>query len=169
MSEFTEDICDVKKSLLSWINSFENINSKQLISSITDLSDSTLLIDCLEVITPGKTVLPDSLLPNDSAIKSLQFGSSIPNHEANFSKILATVSECFNIHMHEVISLTGLLSGNEPELIKLLLIFLAYAVQQELNEPIISRILALDKEVQATLGKLIKEMFSKLGIKLLMI
>ena len=167
MSEFTKDIRALKwyKSLLRWINTFENINSKQLISSITDLSDSTLLIDCLEVATPDKTILPDSLLQNDSAIKSLQFGSSIPNHEANFSKILATLSEFFDIPMDQAISLTGLLSGCEHEFTKLLLTFLAYAVQQKPNELIIQRILDLDIEVQVTLGKLIEEMFKKLGSK----
>ena len=67
--------------------------------------------------------------------------------------------------MDQAISLPGLLSGCEEEFVKLLLIFLAYAVQQKPNEPIIQNILKLDTEVQVTLGKLIEEMFKKLGGK----
>ena len=165
MAESAADIQSMKwyASLLSWINTFENISSRQLLY-ITDLTDSTLLIDCLEVATPDKSVLPDSLLPNDFAIKSLQFESS-PNHEANFSKILATFSKFFDMPIDQAISLPGLLSGCELEFTKLLLTFLAFAVQQKPNELIIQRILNLDIEAQVTLGKLIEEMFKKLGSK----
>ena len=109
---------------------------------------------------------PDSL-QNDSAVKSLQFETSniVLNHESNFSKILAIFAWFFDIPMDQAISLPGLLSGCEEEFVKLLLPFLAYAVQQKPNEPIIQKILNLNTKVQVTLGKLIEEMFKKLGSK----
>ena len=153
------------KSLLCWINSFENISSQQPLTYISDLTNSTLLIECILAATPDKSALPDSL-QKDSAVKSLQFDTSnIVLHESNFSKILATFTWFFDIPMDQAISLPGLLSGCEEEFVKLLLIFLAYAVQQKPNEPIIHKILNLDIDVQVTLGKLIEEMFKKLGGK----
>ena len=169
MSETTEkDIRSLEwcKSLLCWMNSFENVSSQHPLTYISDLEDPTLLIDCILAATPDRSALPDSL-QNDSAVKSLQFETSniLLNNESNFSKILATFTRFFDIPMDQAISLPGLLSGCEEEFVKLLLIFLAYAVQQKPNEPIIQNILKLDTEVQVTLGKLIEAMFKKLGGK----
>ncbi|KAI6660992.1 hypothetical protein LOD99_13715 [Oopsacas minuta] len=145
------------RSILSWINSFESIKSE--LSSITDLSDSTLLIDCIIFATPDKTALPCTLFQEDSDIQNVK------SHEYTFSKILAMFSEFFQIPLEQAISLPDLISGNEHELIKLLLIFLAYAVQQKPNELIIQGILNLDIEVQVCLGNLIEDMFQTLGRK----
>ena len=99
--------------------------------------------------TPDKSALPDSL-QNDSAVKSLQFETSniYPNHESNFSKILATFSWFFDKPMDQAISLPGLLSGCEQEFVKLLLIFLTYAMQQKPNEAVINNILKLNSDVK---------------------
>ena len=169
MSNFTteKDIRSLEwcKSLLCWINSFENVLNTQPLNDISELTDSAIFIDCL-LATPDKSALPDSL-QNDSDVKSMQFETSniVLNHESNFSKILATFTRFFDIPMDQAISLPGLLSGCEEEFVKLLLIFLAYAVQQKPNAPIIQNILNLDIDVQVTLGKLIEEMFKKLGGK----
>ncbi|KAI6645637.1 hypothetical protein LOD99_12900 [Oopsacas minuta] len=145
------------RSLLSWINSFESIKSE--LSSITDLSDSTLLIDCMIFATADKTALPCTLFQEYSDIQNVK------SHEYTFSKILAVFSEFFRIPLEQAISLPDLLSGNEHELIKLLLIFLAYAVQQKPNELIIQGILNLDIEVQVCLLKLFEYMFQILDRK----
>ena len=101
-----------RKSLLCWMNSFENISETQPLTSISDLTDSTLLIDCILVATPDKSALPDSL-QNDSAVKSLQFETSniVLNHESNFSKILTTFTWFFDIPMDQAISLPGCFRG----------------------------------------------------------
>ena len=170
MSEETaeQDILSLKwcESLLCWINLFKHIISNAPLSIITDLTDSTLLIDCILAATPDKSALPDSL-QNDSAVKSLQFETSniVLNHESNFSKILATFTWFFDKPMEQAISLPGLLSGCEQEFVKLLLISLAYAVQQKPNEAVILNILNLDKDVQITLRKLFVEMLKILDTK----
>ena len=139
MSEETaeQDIRSLKlcESLLCWINSFKHIISNAPLSIITDLTDSTLLIDCILAATPDKSALPD-FLQNDLAVKSLQFETSniYLNHESNFSKILATFACFFDKPMEQAISLPGLLSGCEQEFVKLLLIFLTYAMKQKPNE-----------------------------------
>ena len=143
------------KSILSWINSFENI--KPQITSISDLSDSTLLIDCIFFATPDKSALPVSLFQEETNIDL--------SHEHNFSKIIAVFSEFFHIPLEQAISIPDLIASNQNELIKLLLVFLAYSVQQKPNELIIQGILKLDIEVQVTLGNLIEDMFQKLGSK----
>ena len=145
------------KSILSWINSFENI--KPQVFSISDLSDSTLLIDCIYFATPDKSALPVSLFQEEEET------NIDVSHEHNFSKIIAVFSEFFHIPLEQAISLPDLITSNENELIKLLLIFLAYSVQQKPNELIIQAILNLDIPVQKTLGKLIEDMFQKLGSK----
>lgn len=145
------------KSILSWINSFENIKPRLL--SISGLSDSTLLIDCIFFATPDKSALPISLFQEE---KEVNINKS---HEHNFSKIIAVFSEFFHIPLEQAVSLPDLVYSNENELIKLLLIFLAYSVQQKPNELIIQGILNLDIEVQVTLGNLIEDMFQKLGSK----
>ena len=116
--------------------------------------------------TADKSPLLESLR-NDSAVKSLQFETSniVLNHESNFSKILATFTCFFNKPIDQAISLPGLLSGCEQEFVKLLLIFLTYAVLQKPNEAVILNILNLDKDVQMTLRKLIIEMFMILHSK----
>ena len=120
MSEETaeQDILSRKlcETLLCWINTFPNV--KQPLNSLKDLTDSTILIDCMLFATPDKSALPDSL-QNDSAVKSLQFETSniYLNHESNFSKILATFTWFFDIPMEQAISLPGLLSGCEQEFV----------------------------------------------------
>ena len=116
--------------------------------------------------TPDKSALPDSL-QNDSAVKSLQFETSniYLNHESNFSKILATFACFFDKPMEQAISLPGLLSGREQEFVKLLLIFLAYAMKQKPNGAVILNILNLDKDVKGTLVSLITKMFKILDDK----
>ena len=91
MSNFTteKDIRSLEwcKSLLCWINSFENVLNTQPLNDISELTDSAIFIDCLLAATPDKSALPDSL-QNDSAVKSLQFETSniVLYNESNFSK-----------------------------------------------------------------------------------
>ena len=153
-----------RESLLCWINSFQNV--KQRLTSLTELTDTRFLINCILAATADKSLLPGPLR-NDSAVKSLQFETYniVQNHKSNFSKILATFTCFFNKPIDRAISLPGLLSGCEQEFVKLLLIFLTYAVLQKPNEAAIMNILNLDKDVQITLAYLIIETFKNLCIK----
>ena len=91
MSNFTteKDIRSLEwcKSLLCWINSFENVLNTQTLNDISELTDSAIFIDCLLAATPDRSALPDSL-QNDSAVKSLQFETYniVLYNESNFSK-----------------------------------------------------------------------------------
>ena len=149
------------RSLLSWINSFDNIKPK--ITSLTDLSDSRIFVECVRKATPIRRT---QSFQHSSIVQKIQFDSPPgEDHESNFSEVVLIFSEFFGFALDKAIFIRELLTRSESEFIKLVLVFLAYALQQKPNELIIQKILSLENEVQVTLRKLIEEMFQKLGSK----